>query len=123
MLKIHTKEMGTIATLCIQGRVVIGETSVLRNAISAQPHVGTIVLDFARVSTIDAHGLSVLLELREQLRSRGIEFRLTNLTNPVRQVLKITHLDHVFKITSETATLSAAAFRQPCAELWQRPCC
>jgi anti-anti-sigma factor len=67
------------------------------------------VLDFARVNRIDAGGLGVLLELREQTKARGIEFKLMNVTKLVKQVLEITRLDSVFEISSELELTSAAA--------------
>ena len=99
MLKVHTTNFGSVAVLCVQGRIVLGETEVLRNAVLAQRKVNVVVLDLARVSMIDAGGLGLLLELRQQTESRDIEFRLKNVTNLVRQVLEITKLDRVFDIS------------------------
>jgi anti-anti-sigma factor len=100
MLKVHAKTFGSIVVLCLQGRIVRGETAVLRKAVDSQVNVGTIVLDLTRVSTIDAHGLGVMLELREQSLSRRIGFKLKNVTKLVSRVLEITHLDSVFEVTS-----------------------
>ena len=33
MLKVHAKNLGTVAVLCLQGRIVNGETETLRNAV------------------------------------------------------------------------------------------
>jgi len=99
MLKVHTTNGANVAVLCVQGRIVRGETEVLRNAVLVQRKVSVVVLDLARVSMIDAGGLGVLLELREHTESSGIEFRLKNVTKLVRQVLEITRLDTVFKMT------------------------
>ena len=100
MLKVHAKNLGTVAILCLQGRVVRGETAALRNAVHSQPEVSAVVLDLARVSTIDAGGLGVMLELREQTLERGIRFELMNVSEPMSRVLEITRLDSVFQITS-----------------------
>ena len=100
MLKVHVRNLGTVAILCLQGRLVVGETGALRQAVDAQTRASAIVLDLARVSTIDAHGLGVMLELRQQAESRGIEFRLMNVTQLVSRVLEITRLNSVFEITS-----------------------
>ena len=107
MLKVHTTKLGNVAVLCMQGRIVRGETEALRKAVLAQAEKNVIVLDLARVSTIDAGGLGVLLELREETQSKGIEFRLTNVTKPVREVLEITRLDSVFEVTAGADVLSA----------------
>ncbi len=115
MLKIHAKNLGTVAILCLQGRVVRGETAALRNAVHSQPEVSAVVLDLARVSTIDAGGLGVMLELREQIQSKGIEFRLINVTRLVGGILEITRLDSVFKVTSGADILSAVSLGRPVA--------
>ncbi len=72
MLRVHAKNLGSVAIVCLQGRMVRGETAALRNAVHSQSEVSAVVLDLARVSTIDAGGLGVMLELREQTQSKGI---------------------------------------------------
>ena len=106
MLKVQTRNSGNVAVLCVQGRIVRGETEVLRNAVLAQRNVSVVLLDLARVRTIDAGGLGVLLELRQHTESRGIEFRLKNVTKLVRQVLEITRLDEVFRIRTAVAAIT-----------------
>jgi anti-anti-sigma factor len=108
MLKVHTKNLGTVAILCLQGRIVTGETAVLRNAVDSQSDVSAVILDLARVSTVDAGGLGVMLDLREQSQSRGIDFKLMNVSKLVSRVLEITRLNSVFEVTSVATVLSAA---------------
>ena len=100
MLKVHAKKLGSVAIVCLQGRIVNGETTALRKAVDSQSDVGAVVLDLARVSTIDAGGLGVMLELREQAESKGIRFELMNVTKLVSRVLEVTRLDSVFEVTS-----------------------
>jgi anti-anti-sigma factor len=100
MLKVHARKLGATAVLCVQGRIVRGETAALRNAVTSQSDVSAVVLDLARVSTVDAGGLGVILELQEQTRSRGVEFKLVNVTKFVGRVLEITRLNSVFQVTS-----------------------
>jgi anti-anti-sigma factor len=99
MLKVHAKNLGTVAVLCVQGQIVNGETETLRNAVHSVSDAGAVILDLARVSTVDAGGLGVMLELREQAESKGIRFELMNTTKWVSRVLEVTHLDSVFQIT------------------------
>jgi len=110
MLKIHTKNLGTVAILCLQGRVVTGDTSALRTAVDSQSMASAVVLDLAKVSTIDAGGLGVMLELREQTQSKGIAFKLINVTKLVSRLLEITRLNSVFEITSGAEVLSPGSF-------------
>jgi anti-anti-sigma factor len=100
MLKVHAKSLGTVAVLCLQGQVVNGETEILRNAWHSVSEVRAVILDFARVTTVDAGGLGVMLELREQAESKGIRFELMNVTKLVSRVLEVTRLDSVFQITA-----------------------
>ena len=100
MLKIHAKNLGTAAVLCLQGQIVIGDTETLRNVVQSLSETSAVILDLARVTTVDAHGLGVMLELRQQTREKGIRFELMNVSEPMSRVLEITHLDSVFQITS-----------------------
>ena len=99
MLKVHITKFANVALLCVEGKIVRGETEALRNAVLAQADMSVVVLDLAHVNTIDAGGLGVMLGLREETQSRGIEFRLQHVTQLVRRILEITKLDTVFKIT------------------------
>src|SRR6185503_5825641 len=100
MLNIHAKKLGTVAVLSMQGQIVNGETETLRNAVQSLSEVSAIKLDLARVTTVDAGGLGVMLALREQVESKGIRFKLMNIPRQVGRVLEITRLDSVFQITA-----------------------
>ena len=100
MLKVQAKNFGTVAILCLQGQIVTGETEILRNAVHPLPEVSAVVLDFGRVTTVDAGGLGVMLALRQQVESKGIRFELMNVNQRVSMVLKLTRLDSVFQIMS-----------------------
>jgi anti-anti-sigma factor len=112
MLKVHSRNLGNVAFLCMQGQIVNGETDALRNAVRSQSDVSTVVLDLARVSTVDASGLGVMLELREQVQAKGIGFKLMNVSKLVGSVLEVTRLDSVFEITSGVEFFPAVSRRQ-----------
>src|SRR5438045_1359927 len=107
MLKGHTRNSGSVAVLCLQGRIVNGETASLREAVNSQSRVTTVVLDLGRVSTIDASGLGLMLELRRQSLAKGIRFKLMNITKLVGRVLEVTQLDSVFEIAPQAELLPA----------------
>jgi anti-anti-sigma factor len=113
MLRVYTKKLGTVAIVCLQGRIVNGETAALRDAVDSQSNVSAVVLDLGRVSTIDAAGLGVMLELRERTQSRGIAFKLMNMTELVSGVLEITRLNSVFEVTSGAEILLTVSPRIP----------
>jgi anti-anti-sigma factor len=107
MLKVHGKNLETVSVLCLQGQIINGETEILRNAVRSMSVKGAVVLDLARVKTIDAHGVGVLLELRQQSLAQGIRFKLMNVSRPVSRILEISRLDSVFEVTSEVEVFSA----------------
>ena len=113
MLKVYKKDLGDVAVLCLQGGIVTGETSGLRDAVLSQSEAVAVVLDLARVSRIDAGGLGVLLELREHTLAKGKEFKLLNVTKLVQKVFAITRLNSVFEILSERGVALAASPGRP----------
>jgi anti-anti-sigma factor len=107
MLKVRVDKLGQVAILHVRGHIVGGpDVEMLRKFVIGQTSVSAVVLDLAQVSRIDARGLGVLLELREQLQAKGIEFRLMNVSALVQQILRITCLASVFEISSEEEILS-----------------
>ena len=101
MLKVHAKDLGNVAILCLQGQIVNGETEILRNAVRSRSEASAVILDLAKVRTVDANGLGVMLELRQQAESKGVRFELMNVSKLVKRVLEITRLDSVFPIASK----------------------
>ncbi|HXD30542.1 MAG TPA: STAS domain-containing protein [Pyrinomonadaceae bacterium] len=108
MLKVNAKQLGNIAVLCLQGHIVNGETEILRNAVNTlcseidetRSKVNAVILDLARVNTVDAGGLGVMLAMREQVEAKGIRFELMNVSKWVSRVLEVSRLDSVFRISS-----------------------
>lgn len=120
MLKIQSKKLDTIAVLSLQGQIVNGETEILRDAVESLSSVSAVKLDLARVTTVDAGGLGVMLTLREQAEAKGIRFELMNVTKQIVKVFEITHLDSVFRITSgvEFFPTVSRARRASATALW-----
>ena len=106
MLKVHARNLGSVALLSLRGRMVGGQNAVLSQAVHSQSGVGTVVLDLRQVSTVDARSLGLMLELRQHTYARGIDFKLMNLTKPVSEVLKLTRLNSVFEVTNGAEVLS-----------------
>ena len=100
MLKIETKNLGTAIVLDLQGQIVTGDTEMLRHSMDSLADVKTVILDLTQVTAVDAHGLGVMLELREQATRREMNFQLMNVSQSLSRVLEITKLDTVFQITS-----------------------
>jgi len=107
MLKVQTRNLGNVAVVCLQGRIVNGETSSLREVVDAQLNDSSVVLDLARVSTIDASGLGLMLALRRQAEAKGVGLKLMNVSKFVKQVFEITRLDTVFEVIPRVEPLPA----------------
>ena len=101
MLKVHTKKSDDVAVLCLEGQIINGDTEILRSAVQSASCASNIILDLSNVSVVDAHGLGVLLQLREQTLARGIHFELRNVSKPLYRLFEITRLNTVFEINSD----------------------
>lgn len=119
MLKIHTRNLGDVAVLSVQGRIVNGETSSLREAVGSevaarpQSRGRAIVLDLGRVSAVDASGLGLMLELRDLAERKGIRLKLANVSSFVRRIFEVTRLDSVFELSNTREPLAAIHHSQP----------
>jgi anti-sigma B factor antagonist len=89
----------TIIFQCI-GRIVLGEDDSLRRAIYGHPDMSTAVLDLAEVTSMDAAGLGLLVELCNWAQANGTELKLLNVTPRVEHLLEITCLGRIFKVCS-----------------------
>ena len=110
MLKVRAERIGRIAILHVHGNVVVGaEVEALRKAVLAESDSSAVLLlDFARVSRIDAAGLGALLRLRQATHASGRDLRLMNMSSLVRRVFEITRLDSVFQLNREEDDVSSA---------------
>ena len=107
MLKVHTRKLGNVAVVSVQGRIVNGETASLRQEVGSQLDSKSVVLDLARVSTIDASGLGLMLSLRKQAEKKGVGLKLMNVSKFVFHVFEITRLDTVFELIPREKNLPA----------------
>ena len=99
MLKVHAKKLDAVEVLCLEGQIINGDTGVLRRAVDLASDASDVILDLSNVSVVDAHGLGVLLQLREQTLANGIHFELRNVSRSLYRLFEITRLDTVFEIT------------------------
>ena len=109
MLNVESKNLGAVSLLNLEGNFVVGETDALRDVIQDLPVTRTVILDLSHVSLVDAHGLGVMLQLREQAHTRHMRFELMNVSDPLREILQITRLDSVFQIRSGVQLFPVAA--------------
>ena len=98
MLKVHAKKSDSVEILCLEGQIVNGDTEGLRSAVELTSAASDVILDLSNVNIVDAHGLGVLLQLREQTLANGTHFELMNVNENLSRVFEITRLDTVFEI-------------------------
>ena len=100
MLKVHAKKLDSVEVFCLEGKIVNGYTEALRSVVESASGAGDIILDLSNVTVVDAHGLGVLLQLRERTLANGVHFELMNVNERLLRVFKITRLNTVFEINS-----------------------
>jgi anti-anti-sigma factor len=122
MLKVQAKNLETVSILSLQGQFVRGETEILHDAVQSLSGTSAVILDLAQVSKVDAHGLGVMLELREQTQANGIRFELMNISKPLSTVLEMTHLDSVFRITPGVGFFSTVSSERRESLAMLKPC-
>lgn len=97
MLNVEHKNLGTVSLLNLKGQMVVGETDGLRETMQTLPASSAVILDLSHVTFVDAHGLGLMLQLREQAEATGASFELMNASESLRELFRITRLDSVFQ--------------------------
>ena len=100
MLKVHAKKLNAVEILSLEGQIINGDTETLRSAVQLGSDASDIILDMSNVTLVDAHGLGVLLQLREETLASGVHFKLINVNERLSRVFEITRLNTVFEINS-----------------------
>ena len=110
MLKVHAKKLNAVEILSLEGQITNGDTETLRSAVELVSDTSVIILDLSNVTRLDAHGLGVLLQLREQSLANGVNFKLMNVNEPLSTVFNITRLNTVFEINSSFEMVPQATY-------------
>jgi anti-anti-sigma factor len=108
MLSVHTENIGEIAIIECEGRIVRSEAALsLREAVTSQRNARIIVLDLSEVSAIEGGGLGMLVFLQRWAQDHDIRLKLFNPhqsvqdglehANPMRQ-FDIATLDEMMAI-------------------------
>jgi anti-anti-sigma regulatory factor len=89
MLSIHIDNVGDIAVIECEGRIVRSEAALqLREAVNSQRDARIILLDLSEVSALEAGGLGMLAFLQRWAKDHGIRLRLFNPRQSVRSRLE-----------------------------------
>ena len=98
---ISAEQIGDVAVLRCPGRIVGPESlTALKEAVTnlSQPRV--IVLDLSSVEMLDGRGLGTLVFLHNWACANGIQVKLVNPSNLVREMLEVTGLTSVLHVSS-----------------------
>ena len=112
MLKVHAKKSNAVTVLCLEGQIINGDTEILRSAVQSASNASELILNLAKVKIVDAHGLGVLLELREQTLAKGVHFELINVSRTLYRIFEITRLNTVFDIRSKVQFFPSMTYSQ-----------
>ena len=100
MLTVRSDRAGDVAVIKCVGRVVRGQENILRDAVLEQKSARVIVVDLSEVESIDAGGLTVLVDLHRWTENNRSHLKLVNPRPFVYEMLTRTHLDCVFDIST-----------------------
>ena len=115
-LSVQTQISGDVFIFLCDGRIVFGdEGSVLRDRVgNVLPGTSKIVVDLHGVDYIDSGGLGILVGLLVSAKNRGGELKLVSPRRRVKDVLRRTNLDRIFKVYGNNDE-AVAAFRKQVA--------
>jgi len=113
MLTLHVQNIGDIALIECEGRIVRSDAAFeLRRAVMSQADARTIVLDLTEVYAIEGGALGMLAVLQKWAFDQGIQLKLFNPRSSVRNRLEscdsmsfdIASLDEVMALMARADT-------------------
>ena len=115
-LSVETQISGDVFILRCNGRIVFGdECAVLRErVVSILTGSPKIVVNLAGVDHIDSEGLGMLVGHLVSARNRGGELKLASPCTRVKDLLRRTNLDTIFRVYANNDE-AVAAFRKQVA--------
>jgi anti-sigma B factor antagonist len=97
-LSIDQRKSGDTVTLLCHGKVIAETTPILRDEVRrVLAESGTVVLDLTDVSYLDSSGLGALVGLYASAKRAGKQLKLINLSDRIKELLRITKLLSVFE--------------------------
>ena len=101
---------GKVTVVSVPLHVTLSKATEYRNEIRDRIDAGSIhiVFDMAQVEFMDSSGLSVLVSALKSCRAEGGDAVLCGLIAPVRALIELTQLHHVFDIFENVDSAVAA---------------
>jgi anti-sigma B factor antagonist len=115
-LKVQTQISGHVYILHCEGRIVFGDEGAalrerVRNLLTGTPKI---VINLERVDHVDSGGLGILVGLCVSAKNRGGELILVSPNEHVRNTLRRTCLDTIFRVYGNDDE-AVTAFREQAA--------
>ena len=110
-LKITNHDVGDVAVLTLDGRIVFGEaTSSVRDQVKTLLAAGKkkLVLNMEKVTFVDSTGLGMLVGVRQSAKTAGAQLRLSNVEARYSELLKMTQLWPLFDVSNTEADAVSA---------------
>ena len=111
MLTLRIEHIGDLAIVECKGRIVRSDATLkLHEAVTAQQNVRIVVLDLTQVRALEGGGLGMLWFLQRWAEDHGIQFKLYNPINSVRDRLEHNHAKLRFDIATFEELVSLVAY-------------
>lgn len=109
-LKVWTDEWDGVPVVGAEGEIDLGTVDALRSVASevVRTKPDSVIFDLRKVTYIDSSGLGILLAARKQLGKSADSVVVVTDQPSVLQSLKITGLDRVLRVQTESVVLPAA---------------
>ena len=105
-IRVNNRQVGDVSVIEVAGRITIGEgSSLLRDTVRdlVERKQLKILLNLAEVPYVDSSGIGELVSAYSTVTKSGGKFKLSNLTQRVKDLLKISRHDMLFDIHEEEA--------------------
>jgi anti-anti-sigma factor len=100
-LSINIQQITDVAVLQCAGRIVRAQAlCLLKEDVTSLSQLRVIMLDLSEVKMVDAGGLGMLVFLHKWACQRGIQLKLVNPSKLVTEILTLTGLTAVLRISS-----------------------
>jgi len=115
-LKVQTQISGDVCILHCSGRIVFGDEGAALRERGRNILAGTakVVVNLNGVDYIDSGGLGILVGLLVSARNRGGELKLVSPKQRIKELLRRTSLDKIFRVYGNDDE-AVAAFRKQVA--------
>jgi anti-anti-sigma regulatory factor len=118
-MKLNVERIGDVAIVRCDGRIVRGDAALrLRDVVTAQHDARIVLLDLSSVEALEGGGLGMLVFLDVWTRTRGIQLKIFDPPDFVRQSLDRTRYAAELEIASMGEVLSMLGWEPK--GLWNR---